>query len=68
MNTISAGTSEVEVKLTTSGRYIWSINTVFMSDDVQEGLETISQINRRLKDLFPDHARTGSGRTIELED
>jgi hypothetical protein len=67
MNTISAGTTEVEVKLTTSGRYVWSINSVMRSEEVKEGLNDIASINRRLKDLFPDHAKVGSGRTIELE-
>jgi hypothetical protein len=59
-------TTEIVVKLTTSGRYIWQITAVFPSDQCGEGIKLIASCDRKLKDTFPEYCKRSSGRTVEL--
>lgn len=65
---ISPKHTEISLKLTTHGKYIWSITSVFETDDMENGIQKIKNIDSRLKDSFPSHAKQGSGRVADLEE
>lgn len=68
MNQISDGTSEIEVKLTTSGRYTWKISSVFRTEDGEGAIKRLRQLNQLLQEEFPDFARRGSGRLASFDE
>ena len=62
------GTTKIEVKLTTSGRYLWTISSVFPTKDARDSIRNLKSLNEQMKDQFPDHAKRGSGRITQLEE
>ncbi len=65
---IAQGTTKIEVKLSNSGRYTWSIQSVFRTEDGQEAIQTINKFNKLLKAEFPDFASRGSGRVASMDE
>ena len=62
------GTSRIEVKLTTSGRYIWTISSTFPTQDGEGGIKRLRQLDGLMKREFPDHAVRGSGRIASFDE
>ena len=62
------GTSKIEVKLTTSGRYTWSISIVAPTHEFEDSTHTLNSIDKALRQEFPDYARRGSGRIASLDE
>lgn len=62
------GVSEITVKMLTSGRYTWSITTIFNTDETVRGIEDIQKIDRQLRNKFPDFVSRGSGRIASLDE
>lgn len=62
------GVSEITVKMLTSGRYTWSITTIFETDKSREAIEDLKSIDRQLRDKFEDHVRKGAGRAVSLDE
>jgi hypothetical protein len=60
--------TEIALKLTTHGRYIWNITSRFSSNKVNQALEELIRTDRKLKDKFPNHATRGSGRVSNFEE
>lgn len=64
---IASGTTKIEVKLLASGRYVWSITSVFPTEQTDKVRE-IKKFDRLLQDEFPDYARRGSGRVAAIDE
>ena len=62
------GVSEITVKMLTSGRYTWSITTIFETDRARVAIEDLKSIDRQLRDKFVDHVSRGSGRIASLDE
>jgi len=62
------GTSEIEVKLTTSGRYTWKIASTFPTEEAETAIKNIRKFNKLLQEEFPDYARRGSGRVSAIDE
>lgn len=62
------GTSRIEVKLTTSGRYTWSIGLIAPTHEYLDTTRTLKLIDQALKQEFPEHARRGSGRAASIDE
>lgn len=61
--------SSIEVKLMSSGRYTWKIIVNYpQGGDYASAVKEAKEIDKKLKDEFPDFVMKASGRTIELED
>jgi len=60
------GTTKIEVKLLASGRYVWTITSLFNNNDVS--IEKIKDFDNTLKKEFPDYARRGSGRIASMDE
>jgi len=65
---LEKNTIEINLKLTTHGKYIWSITSAFDSDKLEEKIAQLKKIDNKLKDTFPTHAKAGSGRVANLEE
>ncbi len=65
---LQRGTSAIEVKLSTSGRYTWVIRSVFPSEDGQAGVVGVKKLDTLLKQEFPDYAKRGSGRIAAMDE
>jgi hypothetical protein len=61
-------TTEITLKLTTSGRYIWQIVATFPSSENEEGIKLIQACDSKLKDAFPNYSRVGGGRLSSIEE
>lgn len=62
------GTSRIEVKLTTSGRYIWTISSMFPTEDGEGAIKRLRQLDGLMKREFPEYARRGSGRIASYDE
>ena len=63
--------SSIKVKLLSSGRYTWEIIVIFnehQKNEVIESTKIAQQIDRQLKQEFPDHVSRGSGRVSLIEE
>lgn len=63
---LKSGTTKIEVKLLASGRYTWSIESVFNTDDMD--IKKMKEFDSLLKQEFPDFARRGSGRVASMDE
>lgn len=68
METISVGSTEISIKLTTSGKYVWTITSTFPTTQSKEAIETLKVIEGQLKEKFPNYPIPGSGRVTNLEE
>lgn len=62
------GQAEIVVKLLASGRYVWQIGIVSPTENKDDIIQTIKQIDQKLRDEFPEYAKRGSGRSVDLEE
>ncbi len=63
--------SSIKVKLLTSGRYTWEISVIFNEQDGKQIIgctKLAQQIDRQLKNEFPDHVTRGSGRVASIDE
>lgn len=64
------GTTRIEVKLLSSGRYTWTITTVFSTDNQEKevNVKKIKTFDELLRQEFPDYAKRGSGRVAAMDE
>lgn len=63
--------SSVKVKLLSSGRYSWEIFVIFNEhngQEVQQATKLAQQIDRQLRQEFPDHVSRGTGRAVNIDE
>jgi len=55
--------SGIVLKLTTKGYYVWSVSLPLKDGtDAKMSVEAIKKIDSHLKDVFPNHAKIGTGK------
>ncbi len=67
-NCLTNDRTEITVKLTTSGRYVWSITYVCPTVMALEATQKIKTIDNQLRNQYPSHAIIGSGRVANFSE
>jgi hypothetical protein len=65
---MNSGTTEISVKLTTRGKYLWTITSTFPTTDKEQAVEKLKSIDKLLKDAFPNYVMQGSGRVAAFKE
>jgi proteasome lid subunit RPN8/RPN11 len=68
INQVKAGETEIDLKLTRNGKYIWLIVCRFPTQDFDKMAEEMHRMDGRLRDLFPNHVQPGSGKVSNFEE
>ena len=55
----------ITIKLTTHGKYIWSITSSFKTQDYEAGIERMKNIDGKLRDSFPLYTKAGASRVTD---
>lgn len=68
--TKESGVTIITIRLLTNGKYVWTIESSFKTEESEEAIKKINEMDTRMKDTFPLHPSPGSGfsRAIELEE
>jgi len=65
---VEDGTTEIALKLTARGRYVWTITASFPTKEREEAVERLRATDKLLKDAFPNYVIQGSGRVATFEE
>lgn len=68
MELTNTNLTEISLRLLNSGRYVWNITSQCATKDYEETINTIKEINTKLKDTFPDHASRGSSYVKDVDE
>lgn len=61
-------TTEITLRLTSHGRYTWTISSIFLTNEAGEGIKKLKELDKKLREEFPDYVQKGAGRSVNLDE
>lgn len=63
-----SGVTTIALRLLNSGKYVWTIESTFDTQEKDDAIKIIKELDARIKDTFPNFPSPGSGRTMSLDE